>query len=277
LCSVRTLLSEARLGGLERLDALAVIGHALGRTRSWLIAHDDAPVNELGAATCRELLSRRMMGEPLAYLLEEKEFHGLRLRVTPAVLIPRPDTETLVDWALELLSGPLAGIDAPRVLDLGTGSGAIALAIKHRCPRVRMTAYDESAAALEIAQANAVELGLDIEFKTSDWWSAAGGCEFDLVVSNPPYIAEGDIHLDNLLHEPVAALVAGEKGMEDLRKIIVQAHLHLGKAGWVLLEHGYDQGALVRDLLSDSPWQGVSTRRDLGGNERCTGARVLTA
>ncbi|CAN5635903.1 peptide chain release factor N(5)-glutamine methyltransferase [soil metagenome] len=273
-CNVRLLLGEARLGGIERRDALAIVGHALGRTPTWLISHDDAVVNEIGTATVRELLNRRMLGEPLAYLLESQAFNGLMLRVTPDVLIPRPDTETLVDWAVSLLDGPLAHLPAPSVIDLGTGSGAIALAVKHRCPRACVTAFDMSTPALDVAKANAAELGLTVSFEQSNWWAAAGQRRFDLALSNPPYIAEGDSHLAALRHEPIEALVSGADGMTDLRKVAMAAAAHLYDGGWLLLEHGYDQGPRVRDLLSAAGCVDVETRRDPDGNERCTGGRT---
>ena len=191
------------------------------------------------------------------------------LQVGPAVLVPRPDTETLVDWALELL----AGIEAPQVADLGTGSGAIALALKHRYPTAQVCAVELSAAALEVAQANAVRLGLTLEFVQGSWWQPLQGRHFHLVVSNPPYIAGHDPHLDALRHEPALALTPGGDGLSALAQIVREAPAHLHAGGWLLLEHGYDQQEAVQQLLTEAGFVAVSTRADLAGRPRCSGGR----
>jgi len=263
-------LRQLQTGGLPRLEAQMLLLHALGQppqARAWLLAHDDDALPADAAARLHALATRRLAGEPMAYLTGEKHFHGLRLRVDARVLDPRDDTETLVDWALALLPP-----DAPRrVLDLGTGSGAIALAIAHARPRARVTAVDASADALAVARANAERLGLAVTLRHGDWLAPVAGEVFDLIVSNPPYIAEGDAHLPALAHEPRAALVSGADGLDDLRRIVATAPAHLAPGGWLLLEHGWDQAAAVRALLADAGFAQVQSRRDLAGIERCSG------
>ncbi|MBL0730135.1 peptide chain release factor N(5)-glutamine methyltransferase [Piscinibacter sp. HJYY11] len=263
-------LAHARALRVDRLDAQLLLEHVLQRPRSWLLAHDEVSLTESQASNVAALLQRRAQGEPLAYLTGEKEFHGLMLQVTPDVLIPRPDTETLVDWALALLQG---GPLEPRVLDLGTGSGAIALALKHRHPSATVTAIDTSDAALSVAEANAQRLGLDIRFVLGSWWSGAKNQQFDLVVSNPPYIALGDKHLPALRHEPELALTSGVDGLDALRAIVSDAPAHLASSGWLLLEHGHDQSQHVRALLLAAGFANVQTREDLAGIGRCTGGQ----
>ncbi|MEW6703822.1 MAG: peptide chain release factor N(5)-glutamine methyltransferase [Pseudomonadota bacterium] len=271
--TVAEALAAARALGVARLDAQLLLARLLARPRAWLLAHDDAPLAAEQAAAYRQLLQRRAAGEPLAYLVGEREFHGLSLQVTPAVLVPRPDTETLVDWAMELLApgGPLAAVPAPQVLDLGTGSGAIALALKHRCPRAVVQALDASEAALAVARDNARRLQLDVSFVHSDWWGSVPPHSLDLAVSNPPYIAESDPHLAELTHEPLAALTPGGDGLGALERLIAGAPAHLRAPGWLLLEHGHDQGAAVRKRLVAQGFTNVSTRLDIEGRERCSG------
>ncbi|NKI93875.1 peptide chain release factor N(5)-glutamine methyltransferase [Rhizobacter sp. SG703] len=271
--TVDAALAGARGAGLDRLDAQLLLGAVLGRDRSWLIAHGDDAMPADRAADFDALVARRLAGEPVAYLLGRKDFHGLALQVSPAVLVPRPDTETLVDWALELLGGELAGTGAPQVLDLGTGSGAIALAIKHRCPRADLSAVDTSPDALAVAAGNASALGLPLALLRGHWWAPVAGRRFDLVVSNPPYIAGDDHHLDALRHEPRLALTPGGDGLDSLREIIAGASAHLRDGSWLLLEHGHDQAREVQALLAAAGLCDVATRRDLGGHERCTGGR----
>ena len=265
-----TALRQLQTDGLPRLEAQMLLLHALGQppqARAWLLAHDDDALPADAAARLHALATRRLAGEPMAYLTGEKHFHGLRLRVDARVLDPRDDTETLIDWALALLPP-----DAPRrVLDLGTGSGAIALAIAHARPRARVTAVDASADALAVARANAERLGLAVTLRHGDWLAPVAGEVFDLIVSNPPYIAEGDAHLPALAHEPRAALVSGADGLDDLRRIVATAPAHLAPGGWLLLEHGWDQAAAVRALLADAGFAQVQSRRDLAGIERCSG------
>ena len=256
--------------GIDRLDAQLLLAHLLGQPRSWLLAHDDAVLDASQTGSLHELLLRRAAGEPLAYLVGEKEFHGLPLRVDSNVLVPRPDTEVLADWAIELL----AGKSAPSVVDLGTGSGAIALAVKRACPRASVLATDLSPEALQIARSNAEGLGLAVEFRQGDWWQATGPARFDLVLSNPPYIAAGDPHLHALRHEPMQALSPGGNGLVALREIAASVVSHLLPGGWLLLEHGYDQADAVQALLIDQGLVRVETRRDLGGQPRCTGGRL---
>ncbi len=265
-----TALRQLQTGGLPRLEAQMLLLHALGQppqARAWLLAHDDDALPADAATRLHALATRRLAGEPMAYLTGEKHFHGLRLQVDARVLDPRDDTETLVDWALALLPA-----DAPRrVLDLGTGSGAIALAIAHARPQARVTAVDASADALTVARANAGQLGLAVTLHHGDWLAPVAGEVFDLIVSNPPYIAEGDAHLPALAHEPRAALVSGADGLDDLRRIVATAPAHLAPGGWLLLEHGWDQAAAVRALLTDAGFTQVQSRRDLAGIERCSG------
>jgi release factor glutamine methyltransferase len=274
--SVARALDEARALGLDRVDAHLLLSHHLGQTRAWLIAHDDAAVPAPAAEAFRADCRQRAGGVPVAYLLGEREFHGLRLRVTPDVLVPRPDTETLVDWAIELAG---AAPDRPiELLDLGTGSGAIVLALAHarcgRMPAARCTATDLSPTALAVARDNALRLGLQVEFHQGAWWAAVpAGQRFDLVVSNPPYIREGDAHLPALRHEPAMALSSGADGLDALREIVAGAGLHLSPGGWLLLEHGWDQAAEVTGLLASAGFSDIQTRLDIECRPRCTGGR----
>jgi release factor glutamine methyltransferase len=267
--TIAHVLAHARHVGVDRLDAQLLLGHVLGRSRSWLLANDDASLDTTQQQHLSLLLARRASGEPLAYLVGEKEFHGLTLQVSPAVLVPRPDTETLVDWALELLSDA----KTPHVLDMGTGSGAIALALKHACPHTHVSALDASTEALAVARGNAERLRLDIELLQSDWWQGVAGRRFDMIVSNPPYIAEGDTHLAALQHEPVQALTSGAQGLDALHQIISGASQHLNAGAWLLLEHGHDQANAVASLLAAAGFSEVTTRPDLSGTPRCTGGR----
>jgi release factor glutamine methyltransferase len=267
-------LRTAGLAGLERLDAQMLLLHALGRSahdRAWLIAHDSDPLPAEAAARWQTLLQRRRTGEPVAYLLGEKEFSGLNLRVDARVLVPRPDTEVLVNWVLDALPPP--GPGTTRLLDLGTGSGAIALAVAARRPDLRVTATDASTDALAVAQANAQRLKLTVHWAHGAWLAAVPGERFDLIASNPPYIAEGDPHLAALSHEPIVALTAGPDGLDDLRAIVAQAPAALNPGGWLLLEHGHDQATAVRELLANAGFEAVSSRCDLAGIERCSGGR----
>ena len=260
------------LSGLDRLDAQVLLLHVLGRDasqRAWLIAHDDQELALVEHERFRALCQRRLAGEPVAYLTGEKEFFGLKLQVDARVLVPRPDTETIVEWALEVLRDK----PSPRVIDLGTGSGAIALAIRHARPDAVVEAVDRSAEALAVASENARRLGLPVTFRRGDWLE--GAQRYDLVVSNPPYVAQGDPHLQDLGHEPQGALVAGADGLDDLRAIVEAAPRHLLPGGWLLLEHGWDQAEAVRGLLADAGLAAPTSRRDLAGIERCSGGRLL--
>ena len=269
MATVAQALVAAREFGVDRLDAHLILAWQLGQSRSWLFAHDDAALDAPQAAAIHAALVRRATGEPLAYLLGEKEFHGLLLKVDSNVLVPRPDTELLVDWALE----QLAGVTMPRVVDLGTGSGAIALAVKHARPDALVLATDASPAALDVARVNAHRLALDVAFAQGSWWSALDDQRFDLVLSNPPYIAGSDPHLAALTHEPALALTPGGDGLDALREIIDGAAARMADGAWLLLEHGYDQAEPVQALMRERGFAEIATRRDLGGQPRCTGAR----
>jgi release factor glutamine methyltransferase len=267
--TVAEALAAAAALGVDRLDAQLLLLHALGRAphdRAWLLAHDTDAMSDAAWASLAAQLSRRLAGEPVAYLLGTKEFHGLDLQVDARVLVPRPDTETLVDWALQCLEGR----DAPRVLDLGTGSGAIALALQHARPDAQVDAVDASADALAVAEANARRLGLPVRFALAHWLDGAAD-GYTVIASNPPYIAADDPHLPALKHEPTSALVAGADGLDDIRQIIQNAPDHLAEGGWLLLEHGHDQAAAVRQLLETRGFAEVQSRDDLAGIQRCSG------
>ena len=269
--NIAQTLAQLQAQGLERLDAQLLLLHVSSQPahhRAWLLAHDTDDMSPQALQVLDALTARRLQGEPLAYLTGHKEFYGLDLCVDKRVLVPRPDTETLVDWALEVLK-PLT--DAS-VIDLGTGSGAIALALKATLPNLRVSALDFSEDALAVAQANAERLQLDVTFQQSAWLAQVQG-SFSVIVSNPPYIAAQDEHLAALTHEPLQALASGADGLDDLRQIVQTAPAHLLPGGWLLLEHGYDQASLVRALLAESGFTEIQSRRDLSGIERCSGGR----
>lgn len=272
--TVADVLRQARALRVERLDAQRLLAHVLARPRSWLAAHEDAALDAAQSAAALASLARLAAGEPLAYVLGEQEFHGLALRVNADVLVPRPDTEVLVGWALELLAGAMVNVVNPRVVDLGTGSGAIALAVRHARCDAAVFATDISAAALEVARTNATRLGLSVSLLSGAWWAALGDRRFHLALSNPPYIAGGDPHLAALRHEPMLALSPGGDGLAALRQIVDGASDHLEPGGWLLLEHGYDQSEAVRTLLHEHDFSGIETRRDLGGRQRCTAGHL---
>ncbi len=269
-------LAAAKNLGLDRLDAQLLLLHALGKPaddRSWLLAHDTDELAPAMLESFRALSLRRADGEPLAYIVGSKEFFGLALQVDQRVLVPRPDTETLVEWSLNVVKsqGP-----ALQVLDLGTGSGAIALAIAHSLRaqgrQARVTAVDASVQALDLARENARRLGLAVDFIESNWLEQVSA-RFHLIASNPPYIVSADPHLAALTHEPLQALAAGADGLDDIRRIIQQAPGHLLPGGWLLLEHGYDQAGPVRELLLRQGFLQVGSRHDLAGIERCSGGK----
>ena len=266
-------LTHAAALGLARLDAQLLLLHVAGRAqdeRAWLLAHDTDPLPASAGAAYEALCLRRAAGEPLAYLVGEKEFYGLMLRVDRRVLVPRPDTETLVEWALEALEGR----PAPSLVDLGTGSGAIALALASRRPDAHVEAVDRSEEALAVARANAQRLGLPVNFQAASWLEGSG-TGLDLIVSNPPYIADADPHLAALGHEPLSALASGRDGLDDIRAIVAQAPAHLAAGGWLLLEHGWDQAGAVRALLLSAGFAQVQSRRDLAGIERASGGQWI--
>ncbi len=270
------LLAKLQAQGLPRLDAQLLLLHALGQdphNRAWLMAHDTDEVNAIVLQSVTQAAQRRLQGEPLAYITGHKEFYGLDLVVDARVLDPRPDTETLVDWAVEVLSTD--NVRSFRLLDLGTGSGAIALALKATLTQLTVHATDFSEDALQVARANAHRLGLSVQFSQGAWFGALAPDTplFDMLVSNPPYIAAQDPHLVALAHEPMQALASGADGLDDLRHLIANASTYLCRGGWLLLEHGYDQAQAVRALLRDAGFGQVQSRQDLSGIERCSGGQ----
>jgi release factor glutamine methyltransferase len=270
-------LVHASAQAVDRLDAQLLMLKVLMREqteRAWLIAHDDQLLTPNQWREFEQLLLSRSQGQPLAYLVGEKEFFGLTLNVSAHVLIPRPDTETLVEWALNTVK--FSCLQAPTVVDLGTGSGAVALAIKANAQHAQVTALDLNPEALALARLNGQRLQLDVHWMESNWLQGIQGPQtrgFDLVVSNPPYIEDGDPHMAQLLFEPVSALTAGADGLSDIRTIIQQAPSHLNTDGWLLLEHGWNQANAVAQLLRQQGFTDVQSRTDLGGNTRCTGGK----
>jgi len=254
---------------LEPLENRILLCHALGITRVGLITQSERQLTAEEAARLSGFVGRRIAGEPIAYIVGQREFFGLPFQVSPAVLIPRPDTELIVELALERL--PARG----RMLDMGTGSGAIAVSVAHTRRDAQVTALDVSDAALAVARANADANGAQVRFVRSDWFAALAGDAFELVVSNPPYIASGDEHLaqGDLRFEPVDALTDHADGLSDLRTIIAGAARHLVAGGWLLLEHGYDQAETVRGLLREAGYLEAQSWRDLAGIERVSGGR----
>jgi len=269
-------VSQALAGAVPSIgvvEARALLGHALAHDAAWLIAHGDDVLDAGHRQVFDALVARRAAGEPVAYLTGRREFYGLEFRVTPAVLIPRPETELLVDLALERLPAGREG----RVLDLGTGSGCVAVTVARHRPRAHVVAVDMSRAALALAQENAAAHGVvNIEFHLSNWFSRLDGAGFAVIAANPPYVAVGDPHLaqGDLRHEPAAALAAGEDGLASLRAIAEAAPAHLDSGGWLLFEHGHDQAARCRELLSHVGFAEVFSRADIAGIERISGGRV---
>jgi release factor glutamine methyltransferase len=262
---------------LPRLEARVLLEHASGRRREWLLAHGDEPAPEAAADAFVALARRRAAGEPLAYLTGWREFHGRRFEVTPAVLIPRPETELLAGLALERAAA------GARVVDLGTGSGVLAVTLACERPDLRVTGTDRSARALEVARRNAATLAPAavaagrLRFEQGDWWQALGAGErFDLAVSNPPYVAAGDPHLGagDLRHEPRAALTDGADGLQAIRALLDGAAAHLAAGGWLLIEHGWNQGEPVRALFAAARLDAVATHLDDEGRDRVTLGRL---
>ena len=275
---VITIYDALRTGtnqGLGTCDAELLLLHTLSanhKGRAWLRAHVGDILDSEQACAYNLACARRLDGEPVAYITGQREFYGLNLMVDARVLDPRPDTEILVDWALEVL----AGLHAPKVADLGTGSGAIALAIQHQRPDALVIATDASADALAVAETNAKRLNLPVRFALGPWLApiAAGSDPtklLHLIISNPPYIADSDTHLKALRHEPRQALTSGPDGLDDIKHIVKTAPAYLRTGGWLLLEHGYDQAAAVRGLLREAGFDSVHTRQDLAGLDRVTG------
>jgi release factor glutamine methyltransferase len=282
--TIAQTIAHWRAQGLDRLDTQLLLLHVLNQPahhRAWLLSHDTDVVDAPTLQRLATLATRRLQGEPLAYLTGHKEFYGLDLQVDARVLVPRPDTETLVDWALEVLAlnAQHYARSAPtkhdkQVLDLGTGSGAIALALKQMRPEVLVSAIDFSEDALAVATANAKRLRLDVHFSQGSWLTGVQ-LQYDVIVSNPPYIAAQDEHLTALTHEPIQALASGADGLDDLRLIIQQAPRCLQPGAWLLLEHGYDQAPAVRRLLIEAGFSDVQSRCDLSRIERCSGGRLM--
>ncbi|MGE5337623.1 MAG: peptide chain release factor N(5)-glutamine methyltransferase [Gemmatimonadota bacterium] len=264
--TVAELLATANLPTREARSLLAFV---LGARREWLIAHPDAAVDETRHARFAALIERRLRGEPVAYLLGAQEFYGRDFRVNPAVLIPRPETELLVDTVL----AAIRAVDAPRVLDLGTGSGCVAITLALERPDAVVTGTDRSAGALAVARDNAKRLGARVAFVESDWYARIEG-RFDAIVANPPYIASGDPHLPALRDEPLHALTDHTDGLAHLRAIVAGASPHLRPGGVLMVEHGYDQGAAVRALFDAAGFQSIETRRDAAGLDRICSGRV---
>jgi release factor glutamine methyltransferase len=303
--TVSAALQHATARGLERLDAQWLLLHALRPAltlsdpwpdRSWLVAHGDEALPPSIQANFEACVARRLLGEPLAYIIGWHEFHGLRLRLTRDVLVPRPDTETLVDWAIAC-ARDLDAVETPWALDLGTGSGAVALAFQRFMTHWRVTATDTSTAALAVAQRNAEAHGLAVEFIRANWFEFINYDEnkikiatksisinndellgkyhkFHIIISNPPYIAAQDAHLPALRYEPPQALTSGPDGLNDIRHIVQTAPGHLHPGGWLLLEHGHDQADRVCALLRAHGFTEVQSRRDLGGHRRCSGGKM---
>lgn len=264
-----SLAEVLRQGPLDPLERRILLAHGLNLSRVELVTQSERRVDRDEALRLSALFQRRLDGEPIAYITGCREFYGLPLQVTPDVLIPRPETELLVELALARL--PERG----RALDLGTGSGAIAVAIAHERPDATVTALDASPAALSVARGNAKRLNLPVEFLVSDWYTALDDAQFDLIVANPPYIHADDPHLGqgDLRFEPRSALTDHADGLSALRTIVTGAGRHLAPGGWLLVEHGYDQAAAARRLLCAQSFHDVQSWRDLSGIERASGAR----
>ena len=253
-------------------EAQLLLQYALGVNRAWLIAHEYDALQPNIQKAFEALLNRRLAGEPIAYIMGRREFYGLDLLVTPDTLIPRPDTETLVDAAL----AKILDHSNPSILDLGTGTGAIALAVAKHRPKANVVAVDASPAALEVAKNNAASLAItNVRFILSDWYAGLANQRFDLIVSNPPYIEQNDIHLTqgDVRFEPISALTSGADGLDDIRHIVEHCLIYLKPQGWLMIEHGYNQADLVADLMAEVGLVSIETLKDLAGNNRVTMAK----
>lgn len=269
---VQTLSARADAEEARR-DVQVLLGHSLGVSRAWLTAHREDSADAGIATRFRMLLKQRTVGQPVAYLTGKREFYGREFRVTPDVLIPRPDTETLVEAAL----GKISQDAQASVLDLGTGSGCIAVTLALERPGARVVAVEMSPSALRIAQENADALGARIEFLQGAWLAPLAGRSFDLIVSNPPYVAAGDPHLQrgDLRFEPAMALAAGDDGLAEIRRIVGATPGHLNPGGWLLFEHGFDQADACRDLLRGTGFGDLVSLTDLAGLPRVAGGRLV--
>ncbi len=273
-------------GSSARIEVQCLLQGVLKVNRAYLLTHPERLLSADENLNYGALLERRMTGEPIAYILGEREFFGLNFKVTPATLIPRPDTELLVELALQQIPSPQAPLPQAgeggrkagrwfRVLDMGTGSGAIAISVAHARPDIEVVAVDASEAALDVAKYNAQTLKVhNVRLLHSDWFSALTNERFDLIVANPPYIEADDAHLSRMSFEPISALVSGVDGLGDIRRINNEAKGHLNNGGWLMLEHGYNQAEEVRELLLQSGFSEVSSARDLSGIERVTMGRA---
>ncbi|MCF6346380.1 MAG: peptide chain release factor N(5)-glutamine methyltransferase [Thiomicrorhabdus sp.] len=277
-------LRQCGLTDSPKLDAELLLCHALNVSRTYLFTWSDKvpPAEQLKKFP--PLLEQRLQGRPIAHILGEREFWGLPLIVTQDTLIPRPDTETLVETTLNLIQQkisppPIKPLNSPSLLDLGTGTGAIALALKSERPELTITAVDQSLNALAVAQQNAKNLQLEVQFLQSDWFSAfkVPHQQFDYIVSNPPYIEEKDPHLTqgDVRFEPLSALTSGEDGLDDIRTIAQHAKSHLNPQGWLLIEHGYDQADAVAEIFNQNGFTTIQLKHDLGGNPRVTLGQLL--
>ena len=269
--NVAQCLTRGQVLGLPRLEAQMLFLHAAGRSlhdRAWLLAHDTDEVLPEQLEAFEAMSQRRLQHEPVAYIVGQKEFFGLTLTIDKRVLDPRADTEVLVEWALACGQG----LGHPKYLDLGTGSGAIALALKSQLPMAEVLAVDNSADALNLAAQNAQHLALNVSFLQSHWFAQVQG-KFNVLVSNPPYIEDHDRHLAQLTQEPLQALVSGPDGLQDIRNIVQNAPNHLEMGGWLLIEHGWRQAAVVRGLLEQAGFKQVQSKLDLAGIERCSGGQ----
>ena len=263
--SAHFTVGRALASGLDAREARLLLSSATGFSEAAVLAFPERELSTEAEQRFMDFAARRRRGEPVAYILGRQEFYSLPLAVSPAVLIPRPETELLVELALER--------DFSSVLDLGTGSGAIALAIKKHRPRARVVGIEASAAALVVAKRNGVALGLDVEWRHGRWLDSLGEERFDLIVTNPPYVAEGDPHLAALRFEPASALVSGADGLDAIRDIVAAAPSHLAEGGWLLLEHGMGQDGAVRGLLQQAGLEEARTWPDLAGIPRVSGAK----
>ncbi len=274
MSTIAAVLAAAR-NKLPAAEARLLLGHVLRQPTAWLLTHDDAALDEDALLAFASLVARRAGGEPVAYLLGVREFYGRDFHVAPGVLIPRPETELLVDIARGKVGAGETANFAAKILDLGTGSGCIAITLALECPQASLAAVDASPTALNIAATNADTLGARLRLVASDWFAALAGESFDLIVSNPPYIAAADAHLSqgDLRFEPPGALASGTDGLDAIRRIIASAPEHLNPGGSLWLEHGYDQADAVRDLLFVAGFDDIEQHRDLAGIVRVSGGR----